>query len=324
MPNTQIKAATAVSTTTKVVVVALVATGLVALGYAAGVIPGFSRVDLTVEITPVYSGSVLPSEENGEMLLTATNRGSKNAKEAVFGLSYPEDTISLSGYTVSTGVTCSDVPGLITCVSDIAAGGSVTVDVSFWNNDETDIVDCNASATALFKADIDPKKKIKETSERNNSTSTALTVLGPTSCPDLTVSSSASADPVPYEDYLTHVFTVSNVGTVDSYEFTVSLDYPHTDWLSPSGLSSSDFVCVYTGTTNDVTCTGALDQGASGRIEMTSMNLAGVGAIACDGKEDVSILVTVDSGHVIDEISETNNTQTLTVNLLGPTGSSCP
>ncbi|MGE4073842.1 MAG: hypothetical protein AB7E72_21940 [Lysobacterales bacterium] len=207
--------------------------------------------DLSVTLTdspdPVVVGDTV------SYVATVTNLGSSSAQDVNLSLPLPASTNFVSA-TSSGGASCTSPAvgsnGPVSCTwagtTDPGAGASrsitVVAEIQLATPDQTILT---ATATA-GSATVDPNGS-------NNSASTTTTVV---STADLSITLTASPDPVSAGTQLSYVATVSNDGPADAQDVTVTLPLPAGTTLASTNPGAggscnaiSPVICTWTGPT---------------------------------------------------------------------------
>ncbi|MEZ5469747.1 MAG: hypothetical protein R3F18_19075 [Lysobacterales bacterium] len=231
-------------------------------------------VTLSDSPDPVVVGNTLT------YVATVTNLGTSSAQDVSLSLPLPANT-NFGSVTSSAGASCTTPAvgsnGTVSCswagATDPGAGTSrsitVVADVSLAIPDQTILT---ATATA-GSTTVDPDGS-------NNSASTTTTVV---STADLSITLTASPDPVSAGNQLSYLATVNNGGPADAQDITVTLPLPAGTTLASTNPGTggscsvaSAVTCTWTGLTPSagvraVTIVVDIDPAVSGPLTATAI-----------------------------------------------------
>ena len=234
-----------------------------------------------LSITKSDSPDPVIAGENLTYTLKVKNDGPSSAQNVVVTDMLPSDTSYVS-YTSSKG-TCSEDTGIVTCeLGTVAKGATVTITIVV-----TPMTDGRTLGDIEITNRADVTSDTSETNSEDNSAS-ATTTVKPSS--DLSISKTASPDPVVAGEHLTYTLLVSNNGPSSNGEVTV------TDAL-PAGTTYVGFTA---------------DQGSCSENS---------GTVSCNlGKMDNgdSLYVTIEVAIPINTPGDTALENTATVNVCPP------
>lgn len=320
MPETKTKTKIHVGVKAAVAVIALVGLGFV--GYAAGMFPVRPpRPDMTVSV--IESSDPVSVVDSLTYTVTVSNTGRALARSAETTLTLPTE-LEYSATTVTSGTLTCTVGGTnVLCIGDLARGASATFEVLV--DVATNAAECNGVSVIDVAAAVDPRGRITESNETNNTDSEPLTINGATTCPDLSMTITEDADPVSSGNDLTYSIVVTNGGTAATGDFSYSFT------LSESGGSAVNYLELHTSggiSTANCTleagvtyvCTDNLGAGATSTLTAVFSDL-GSQAPACGETVDYELRGELDFDQEVVETDETNNEVTETTTFEGPV---CP
>lgn len=260
--------------------------------------PAYNAVMFTWTMTVSTSGSDATFANGDVVLRDLLPSGATYANLNGPSPAVPNLTCAIDG---SNGITCTAGAGGVT----LSAGSSFDVSI-----------DVTPTGTGILNntAAVDPDSKVIESAEDNNTGSNNVTVEGK---PDLTVIKTNNAlNPVFANTAFTWTMTVSNSGNTATF---ANGDVVLRDPL-PSGATYANLTgptpavtnlgCAIDGS-NVITCTA----GASGVILSAGDSFAVTIDATPTGSGTLSNTATVDSGSVVDENNEGNNTGSDDVNV---------
>lgn len=235
--------------------------------------------------------------------VTVSNVGNAPASGTITIEDQLPTEVTFQNATATNGFTCTEASGLVTCTgSNMAAGGSTVVTIEVKVNDG---VTAGFSNTAKVSG-VGPDK-----------TASVTTNVGGAAI-DLILSDIADTpDPANVGQNVTYTFTVTNGGTTASGAFEISAAMNTMSGLTfVGGSASQGFTCGAV-VVDTVTCSGAgLPASQSTTVKLTYLVTAG-------SPSTHQLTVKADSGDIVAEASEANNTQTELTSTTGALCTSC-